>query len=212
MRQGRFLEHQPGEGHHGQCDYSAGDGGESKRARGEEPAERSADQRAGIHDEVARRIEAAGGALALADLDLGRVLREAVLKCLAPYGLTPTIRLKDLGFELRCADPIPFDMEYCHDLGCCAAELLLKGGTGVMVAIVNGRFAPIPFDAILDPTTQRTRVRLVDVESESYRMARQYMIRLTEQDFEAGDRLARYAAVVGLTPSAFRERFASASR
>jgi 6-phosphofructokinase 1 len=152
----------------------------------------------------------AHGHIELADLDLGRALKEAVLKQLAPYGLAPTIRLKDLGFELRCADPIPFDMDYCRDLGCCAAEFLLKGGTGAMVAIVNGRFAPIPFDTILDPTTNRTRVRMVDVESEYYRIARQYMIRLTALDFERDDRLARCAAVVGLTPAAFRERFASA--
>ncbi len=154
----------------------------------------------------------AHGHIELADLDLGRVLKEAVLKRLAPYGLVPTIRLKDLGFELRCAAPIPFDMEYCRDLGCCAAELLLKGGTGLMAAIVNGRFSPIPFDAILDPTTQRTRLRMVDVESESYRVARQYMIRLMEEDFERDDRLARCAAVVDLTPDTFRQRFATALR
>ena len=152
------------------------------------------------------------GHIELADLDLGRVLKEAVLKQLAPYDLAPTIRVKDLGFELRCAHPIPFDMEYCRDLGCCAAELLLKGGSGAMVSIVNGRFTPIPFDAILDPTTKRARVRMVDIESESYLVARQYMIRLTEQDFKREDRLARCAEVVGLTPEAFRERFSSASR
>ena len=66
------------------------------------------------------------GHVELADLDLGRALKEEVLKRLAPYGLAPTIRLKDLGFELRCADPIPFDMEYCRDLGCSAAEFLSR--------------------------------------------------------------------------------------
>jgi 6-phosphofructokinase 1 len=50
------------------------------------------------------------GHVELAELDVGRVLKEAVLKCLKPYGLIPTIRVKDLGFELRCADHIPFDM------------------------------------------------------------------------------------------------------
>lgn len=149
------------------------------------------------------------GHVELADLDLGRALKEEVLRRLKPYGLTPTIRLKDLGFELRCADPIPFDMEYCRDLGCCAAEFLLNGRSGAMVAIVNGRFAPIPFDAVLDPATKRTRVRMVDVESESYRIARQYMIRLAARDFQDTDRLARCATVVGLTPEAFRERFAA---
>jgi 6-phosphofructokinase 1 len=149
------------------------------------------------------------GHVELADLDLGRVLKDAVLDRLAPYGLAPTIRLKDLGFELRCADPIPFDMEYCRDLGCSAAEFLIGGGTGAMVSIVNGTFSPIPFDDILDPATQRTRVRMVDVASESYRIARRYMIRLNTKDFEEPERLTRCAAVVGLSPEAFRERFAS---
>ena len=149
------------------------------------------------------------GHVELADLDLGRALKEEVLKRLAPYGLTPTIRLKDLGFELRCADPIPFDMEYCRDLGCGAAELLIGGGTGAMVSIVNGKFSPIPFDNILDPSTQRTRVRMVDTSAESYLVARRYMIRLDRQDFEQSEQLTRCASVVGLTAESFRERFGS---
>lgn len=149
------------------------------------------------------------GHVELADLDLGRALKEEVLKRLAPYGIAPTIRLKDLGFELRCADPIPFDMEYCRDLGCCAADFLIAGGTGAMVSVVNGTFAPIPFDTILDPATQRTRVRMVDIAAESYRIARRYMIRLDHADFEERERLERCAAVVGLSTDSFRERFAS---
>jgi 6-phosphofructokinase 1 len=149
------------------------------------------------------------GHVELADLDLGRTLKEAVLKRLAPYGLKPTIRLKDLGFELRCSDPIPFDMEYCRDLGCCAAEFLLSGGTGAMVSIVNGQFAPIPFANILDPATQRTRVRMVNVKAEPYRIARRFMVRLERKDLEESERLARCAAVVDLTAGSFRERFGS---
>ena len=147
------------------------------------------------------------GHVELAELDIGRVLKEAVLKCLKPYGLVPTIRVKDLGFELRCADPIPFDMEYCRDLGCHAAEYLLSGGTGMMVSIVNGKFSPIPFDAIVDPATQRTTVRMVDVTAEHYRIARRYMTRLEKTDFDHSDRLARCARILDLPPDTFRQRF-----
>lgn len=149
------------------------------------------------------------GHVELAELDVGRVMKEAVLRCLEPYGLTPTIRVKDLGFELRCTDPIPFDMEYCRDLGCCAAEYLLSGATGAMVSIVNGKFSPIPFDAILDSSTQRTRVRMVDVTSEYYRIARRYMIRLEKEDLERPDRLTRCAGVLHLPPYTFRQRFSA---
>lgn len=148
------------------------------------------------------------GHAALADLNLGRVLRDEVLKRLKPYGLTPTIRVKDLGYELRCADPIPFDMEYCRELGASAAELLIGGGTGVMVSIINGEFSPMPFNTILDPVTQRTRVRRVDVAAGGFRIARRHMVRLDPGDFESGERLTRCAGVIGLTAEAFRERFA----
>jgi 6-phosphofructokinase 1 len=50
---------------------------------------------------------------------------------------------------------------------------------------------------------------MVDVASESYRIARRYMIRLDKSDFEQREPLARCAAVVGLTSEAFRQRFAS---
>ena len=65
---------------------------------------------------------------------------------------------KDIGYELRCADPIPFDMEYTRDLGYCAAQYALDGGTDAMVTLVNGRFEPVPFSQMLDPQTGRTRV------------------------------------------------------
>ena len=66
----------------------------------------------------------------------------------------------------------------------------------------------MPFDTILDPATQRTRVRMVDVTSESYRIARRYMIRLDPNDFAETAKLTRLASVAGLTAEDFRKRFA----
>lgn len=143
----------------------------------------------------------------LAEIDFGDMVKRAVDQALRPVGLNITIVAKDIGYELRCADPIPFDMEYTRDLGYCAAQFLLDGGGAAMVSIQNGRFVPIPFSQILDPATGRTRVRMVDVKSESYHIARRYMIRLVSEDFEEGRDLARYAAVLGTSPAEFRARF-----
>ena len=148
------------------------------------------------------------GHIELHDIDLAQALKEEVLNRLAPYGIVPTIRKKDVGFELRCADPIPFDLEYTRDLGYCAADYLLTGGNAAMVSIVNGRFTPLPFDQILDPQTKRTRIRMVDVNSESYQIARRYMIRLGPEDFAQEETVEKYAKLAGLTPKEFRERFA----
>ena len=91
---------------------------------------------------------------------------------LEDFGLKVTIVAKNIGYELRCADPIPSDMEYTRDLGYCAARYLLAGGNAVMVSIQGGEFVPIPFDRVIDPETGRAHVRLVDISSTRYRIAR----------------------------------------
>jgi 6-phosphofructokinase 1 len=148
------------------------------------------------------------GHLRLAEVDIGDLLRREVTKEMKSLGLSTSIVSKNVGYELRCADPIPYDIEYTRDLGYCAAQYLLDGGTAAMVSIQDGRFAPIPFKQMVDPATGRAKVRMVDVSSQSYQIARQYMIRLTEDDFNDQAALGRCAALVGLSPEAFRDRFA----
>ena len=147
------------------------------------------------------------GHLRMSEIDVGEVLRRELTKQLRSLGLPTTLVAKDVGYELRCADPIPYDIEYTRDLGYCAAQYLFEDGTSAMVSIQSGRFTPIPFKQMVDPSTGRTKVRMVDIDSQSYKIARQYMIRLTEADVNNQDALGRYAALVGLSPEAFRERF-----
>ena len=69
---------------------------------------------------------------------------------------------------------------------------------------------PLPFGSFSDPETGRVRIRLVNVESSSYRVAREYMIRLDREDLEDLEDLGRLrpiAAASGLTPGAFRDRY-----
>jgi hypothetical protein len=47
----------------------------------------------------------------------------------------------------------------------------------------------------------------VNTESSSYRVAREYMIRLDPEDLEDPDKLRPIAEAAGLTPSAFRDRY-----
>jgi len=147
------------------------------------------------------------GNLRLADVDIGDVLRHEVTRGMKALGLVTTIVSKNVGYELRCADPIPFDMEYTRDLGYCAAQFLLDGGTAAMVSIQNGQFVPIPFKEMVDPASGKAKVRMVDVTAQSYQIARQYMIRLSGEDFKDPVALGHYAALVGLSPEAFQHRF-----
>jgi 6-phosphofructokinase 1 len=149
----------------------------------------------------------AHGNLRIAEVDIGEILKRAVQERLGQFGIKTTVVAKNIGYELRCADPIPFDMEYTRDLGYCAAKYLLAGGDGVMVSMQGGQFVPIPFATLLDPATGRTRVRLVDIRSTRYAIARRYMIRLRRDDFDDPHELAKFAATCGLTLQEFRRQF-----
>src|SRR4029450_4065910 len=99
------------------------------------------------------------GHVRFAAVDLARKVKAEVQGRLTQRGLRVTITDKNVGYELRCADPIPFDAEYCRDLGYSAVRFLLTGGSGAMVSIQGGRLVPIPFDDLKDPETGKTKVR-----------------------------------------------------
>ncbi|NWF50722.1 MAG: 6-phosphofructokinase [Ignavibacteriaceae bacterium] len=143
----------------------------------------------------------------LAEVNFGEILKYKVQERLKEFKLKSTIVAKNIGYELRCADPIPFDMEYTRDLGYSAARFILKGGSGAMVSIQNGHFVPLYFKDMLDPKTNKTRVRMVDPASETFYIARKYMLRLNEADFEDPHELAKYAATCGISLDDFRKQF-----
>ncbi|MFH1755910.1 MAG: hypothetical protein ABIA59_09425, partial [Candidatus Latescibacterota bacterium] len=66
---------------------------------------------------------------------------------------------------------------------------------------------PLYFKDILDPATNRARVRMVDIRSEYYQIGRSYMIRLSKEDFEDPHELAKYAATCGISTEEFRKQF-----
>jgi 6-phosphofructokinase len=150
----------------------------------------------------------AHGHVRLAEIHIGDIVKNAVRKRLRELHMNATVATKDIGYELRCADPIPMDMEYTRDLGYCAAKYLLSGGNAVMISMQGGHFVPIPFAELMDPATGRTRVRMVDIHSTRYGIARRYMIRLRRDDFEDAEALANLARTAGMTPEEFRREFA----
>ena len=149
----------------------------------------------------------AHGHVRIAEVNIGEILKAEVQKRLKSFGLKSTIVAKNIGYELRCADPVPIDMEYTRDLGYCAAKYLLAGGNGVMISMQGGHFVPIPFEQLLDPKTGRTKVRLVDIHSTRYAIARRYMIRLRKDDFNDPHELAKFAATAGMSLDEFRREF-----
>src|SRR5699024_10521162 len=130
-----------------------------------------------------------------------------VTQRLARRNIQVKMREIKLGYELRCADPVPFDIEYTRDLGYGAVRFLADGGTNAMVIIEDNRRRFIPFEQMRDPDTGRTIVRNVDIESESYLVARRYMQRLGRRDLDDRADLERLAAAAHCTPEAFCAEF-----
>ena len=143
----------------------------------------------------------------IAEVDFGDIIKRKVQERLRDFSIKATIVAKNIGYELRCADPIPYDMEYTRDLGYVAAKYLLDGGNAAVVSFQGGHFVPIPFTDLYDSQTRRTRVRMVDIRSTRYAVARRYMLRLRRDDFEDEHELAKFAATVGLSLEDFRAQF-----
>jgi 6-phosphofructokinase 1 len=147
------------------------------------------------------------GHVRIADVPFGMILREAVRGRLTELGLEATVVTKDIGYELRCAKPVPFDVEYTRTLGYGAVKYVLGGGSGALIALSGGRLTPVTLEDLRDPESGRVRVRLVDVTTESYAVARSSMIRLEPEDFTE-PRLSRLAAQTSLAPEDFARQFA----
>lgn len=157
------------------------------------------------------------GNLRLGDIPLATVIKRDVQQRFAQRGEQLTIADVTLGYELRCARPIPFDIDYTRTLGHGAIRFLLSEAAddrlryGGLVCLDSGRLHVLPFDEIRDPATGRTRTRLVDINSEYYEVAREYMIRLEPSDLQDSERLAKLAAAANMAPEEFAKTFSHAA-
>ncbi|MBN2056787.1 6-phosphofructokinase [bacterium] len=147
------------------------------------------------------------GNIRYSEINLGRVIQNEVRNRLARRGLKVVIVNKNIGYELRCAPPIPFDIEYTRDLGFGVVRFLLGGGTGAMVTRQAGRIIPMYLQDLIDPQTNRMRVRYVNTNTEYYEVTRNYMIRLEAADFEDKEWVEILAKAGRLTPEEFLEKF-----
>ena len=155
-------------------------------------------------------MDASGHPL-LSYFPLARILKDEVCERFERRGEKITVVDHTLGYELRSACPTSSDMSYTRDLGHGGVRLLLDTTRdlppGVMVALKEGDLVAVPFEAMIDPETNRTRIRYVNLDSYSYNVARAYMLRLEQSDFESPTVLAAIAEEARMTPQEFRTRF-----
>jgi len=149
------------------------------------------------------------GRIRLSEVDLGQLLKQQTIKSLSEKGVHTRIVDKRIGYELRSAPPIPFDASYTKNLGYSAVKFLLGGGTGALITIQRGKKVPIPFDKVIDSKTQKTEVRFVDINTESYEVAQKYMIKLSKEDLANREELTKLAKLTNMKPNEFKAYFSA---
>jgi 6-phosphofructokinase 1 len=149
----------------------------------------------------------AQGNIRVTEIDLGRKVLNAVTLRLEKRGIKVTMVDKTIGYELRCATPLPMEADYARDLGFAAVRRLVGGGGSVMVTTQAGVACCLPLADLVDPKTGRGRQRSVDVTSEDYQVARAYMVRLEPADLGDDEMVARLARAGGFEPAGLRSHF-----
>lgn len=153
------------------------------------------------------------GNIRLEDIPLVSIIDREIKRRFKERGESLSLVAVTLGYELRCAAPIPFDIDYTRTLGYGAVRFLLEDSNdertrcGGIVCIDNSRLHVLAFDDIRDPATGRIRTRTVDITSEHYRVAREYMIRLRRRDFQDDGVLLKLAEAAKMEVEEFVKRF-----
>lgn len=115
------------------------------------------------------------GNVQLGSAHVGRTLAAEMERVYAERtGASVKIRHKQIGYEARCAEPSAFDVLLGTQLGVGAHRALIEEGlSGRMVSVeAQLQLRYVPFDELIDPATLRTRVRLIERDSDLYRLAR----------------------------------------
>jgi 6-phosphofructokinase 1 len=146
------------------------------------------------------------GHLWLADVNFGEALKRMLSRDLQALGVPAKLVDKELGYELRCADPIAYDVDYARSLGEAAVEFLLVGGSDASMSLQQNQATPIPFEEMIDPDTGRIRVRMVNIDSSTYRSAHKFMLRL-KPEHARDDTLEQIARQTNLPFEGFRARY-----
>ncbi|MFA5860276.1 MAG: 6-phosphofructokinase [Candidatus Thermoplasmatota archaeon] len=147
----------------------------------------------------------------LSEIDLGRVVRDVLLLRFKPRGLETGFITKIIGYELRCADPVAFDVQYTRTLGYGAVEFLAKGQGNALISLQNGQLVPIKFEDLRDPATGKVRVRRVDVEGGAWKAALALQARIHASDLE-GPALEKLAKAAKLDVASAKARYQALAR
>ncbi|KAB1069794.1 6-phosphofructokinase [Tamlana haliotis] len=110
---------------------------------------------------------------------------------LKEIGLKVKTRPVELGYELRCCNPIAFDLTLCSLLGIGVKKLFDQGISGCIVsANSNGDIAPL-FLKDFEDESGKIPPRLVDIESDMAQLFINNLFFIQEKDYEKAKQYLR---------------------
>ena len=123
--------------------------------------------------------------------ELGKISKAVLFNDLlekefARIGYKQKTRPVEIGYDVRCQDPIAYDLTYCTELAMGAYELFTKGETGCMVYVdPNGNAKPL-YLKDLQGADGKIPPRRVDIEGGTAQNYYEHICHyITEADYEA---------------------------
>ena len=148
-----------------------------------------------FHEFKAEEMEAAGIRFSYDDHghpELGKVSKAVLFNDLleAEYkkiGIKVKSRPVEIGYDVRCQDPVAYDVTYCTELAMGVYQLFSEGKTGCMVYVDSfGNVSPLYLADLQDPNTGKIPPRVVDINSGTAQNYYRYIAHyVTEADYEA---------------------------
>ena len=121
--------------------------------------------------------------------ELGKVSKAHIFNVLLQehlkkIGMNVKSRPVELGYELRCVNPVAFDLKYCTLLGAGVKELFDHGMTGCIVVADNeGNVEPLYLEDVEDENG-KIQTRLVDIDSTDFHMVMNTLHYIDSDDYE----------------------------
>ena len=148
-----------------------------------------------FHEFKAEEMEAAGVHFSYDDHghpELGKVSKAVLFNDLLEaefkkIGLKVKSRPVEIGYDVRCQDPVAYDVTYCTELAMGVYQLFSEGKTGCMVYVDSyGNVSPLYLADLQDPTSGKIPPRVVDINAGTAQNYYKYIAHyVTEADYEA---------------------------
>lgn len=116
------------------------------------------------------------GRLRFSEIGLEDLVAARLRRMCRDEGIEMRFTAENIGYELRCREPISFDIEYTRLLGYGAVRFLLEGHGDIMVVRDFDNLAYVPITNMLGKEGT-LRTRKVDISSDVYKVASSFMIR-----------------------------------